>query len=209
MPPAPDALLLLFALPAALAPVLLRILSQSFMLREFDAAAGTRRPVGCPIPHGSLSAPRLHRPATRRHRRNLRRAPAARRSRTPRRLREARRAAAERAIPARKIRAVIRTRAAARIAVQLAFGSARVRATHAHHIYKGKPGRRTPTCVGTRAMFAYTARPASARFRAVITQAGVAELVDAPDSKSGYRKVVWVRFPPPAPAHIPNLCSCP
>ena len=33
----------------------------------------------------------------------------------------------------------------------------------------------------------------------LITQAGVAELVDAPDSKSGYRKVVWVRFPPPAP----------
>jgi hypothetical protein len=26
----------------------------------------------------------------------------------------------------------------------------------------------------------------------------VAELVDAPDSKSGGRKVVWVRVPPPA-----------
>jgi hypothetical protein len=28
--------------------------------------------------------------------------------------------------------------------------------------------------------------------------AGVAELADAPDSKSGSRKRVWVRFPPPA-----------
>jgi hypothetical protein len=29
--------------------------------------------------------------------------------------------------------------------------------------------------------------------------AGVVKLADAPDSKSGDRKVVWVRFPPPAP----------
>ena len=29
--------------------------------------------------------------------------------------------------------------------------------------------------------------------------AGVAELADAPDSKSGDRKVVWVRVPPPVP----------
>ena len=28
--------------------------------------------------------------------------------------------------------------------------------------------------------------------------AGVMELVDVPDSKSGERKLVWVRFPPPA-----------
>jgi hypothetical protein len=31
-----------------------------------------------------------------------------------------------------------------------------------------------------------------------VLHAGVAELVDAPDSKSGGRKVVWVRVPPPA-----------
>ena len=31
--------------------------------------------------------------------------------------------------------------------------------------------------------------------------AGVAELADAPDSKSGSRKRVWVRFPPPASAN--------
>ena len=30
--------------------------------------------------------------------------------------------------------------------------------------------------------------------------AGVAESVDAPDSKSGFRKEVGVRVPPPAPA---------
>jgi hypothetical protein len=33
--------------------------------------------------------------------------------------------------------------------------------------------------------------------------AGVAELADAPDSKSGGRKAVWVRFPPPAPLNFP------
>src|SRR5215217_3691833 len=36
-----------------------------------------------------------------------------------------------------------------------------------------------------------------------VLQAGVAELVDAPDSKSGGRKVVWVRVPPPAQAIFP------
>jgi hypothetical protein len=30
-------------------------------------------------------------------------------------------------------------------------------------------------------------------------QPGVAELADAPDSKSGGRKAVWVRPPPPGP----------
>jgi hypothetical protein len=41
-----------------------------------------------------------------------------------------------------------------------------------------------------------------AKFQArgkLILPAGVAELADAPDSKSGGRKAVWVRFPPPAP----------
>jgi hypothetical protein len=33
--------------------------------------------------------------------------------------------------------------------------------------------------------------------------AGVAELVDAPDSKSGDRKIVWVRVPPPAQDKLP------
>jgi len=37
VPPAPESLLLLFALPAALGPVLARILSQLSILREFDA----------------------------------------------------------------------------------------------------------------------------------------------------------------------------
>src|SRR5690606_1029665 len=32
--------------------------------------------------------------------------------------------------------------------------------------------------------------------------AGVAELVDAPDSKSGSGDRVWVRFPPPAPGGL-------
>jgi hypothetical protein len=34
-------------------------------------------------------------------------------------------------------------------------------------------------------------------------QAGMAELVDAPDSKSGDGDIVWVRFPLPAP----ELCQ--
>ncbi len=33
--------------------------------------------------------------------------------------------------------------------------------------------------------------------------AGVVELADAPDSKSGEGDLVWVRFPPPAPC----ICS--
>ena len=36
-------------------------------------------------------------------------------------------------------------------------------------------------------------------------RAGVAELADAPDSKSGGRKAVWVRFPPPAPPSAASL----
>src|ERR687897_632654 len=36
-----------------------------------------------------------------------------------------------------------------------------------------------------------------------VLHAGVAELVDAPDSKSGGRKVVWVRVPPPAQHRFP------
>ena len=36
-----------------------------------------------------------------------------------------------------------------------------------------------------------------------ILPAGVVKLADAPDSKSGDRKVVWVRFPPPAPNFSP------
>jgi hypothetical protein len=35
-------------------------------------------------------------------------------------------------------------------------------------------------------------------YNVAVLHAGVAELVDAPDSKSGGRKVVWVRVPPPA-----------
>ncbi len=38
------------------------------------------------------------------------------------------------------------------------------------------------------------------------TQAEVAELVDAPDSKSGARKGVWVRFPPSALSLDPPFC---
>jgi hypothetical protein len=34
--------------------------------------------------------------------------------------------------------------------------------------------------------------------------AGVAELVDAADSKSAALKSVWVRFPPPAPSQHPT-----
>ena len=33
----------------------------------------------------------------------------------------------------------------------------------------------------------------------IALHAGVVELVDAPDSKSGPRKGVWVQVPPPAP----------
>ena len=33
---------------------------------------------------------------------------------------------------------------------------------------------------------------------------GVAELADAPDSKSGGRKAVWVRPPPPGPEFLPS-----
>jgi hypothetical protein len=47
------------------------------------------------------------------------------------------------------------------------------------------------------------AEPVEARYVCMLTcvnlEAGVAELADAPDSKSGGRKAVWVRFPPPAP----------
>ena len=32
-----------------------------------------------------------------------------------------------------------------------------------------------------------------------LKKAGMAELVDAPDSKSGFPREVWVRFPLPAP----------
>jgi hypothetical protein len=35
--------------------------------------------------------------------------------------------------------------------------------------------------------------------------AGVVELADAPDSKSGGGNSVWVRLPPPAPYKINNL----
>ena len=35
-------------------------------------------------------------------------------------------------------------------------------------------------------------------YNVAVLHAGVAELVDAPDSKSGDRKIVWVRVPPPA-----------
>ena len=37
--------------------------------------------------------------------------------------------------------------------------------------------------------------------------AGVAESVDAPDSKSGFRKEVGVRVPPPAPSLLTNARS--
>ena len=40
-------------------------------------------------------------------------------------------------------------------------------------------------------------RPADTQNRE--TPAGVADLADAPDSKSGGRKAVWVRVPPPVP----------
>ena len=36
---------------------------------------------------------------------------------------------------------------------------------------------------------------------------GVAELADAPDSKSGGRKAVWVRPPPPGPFFPSNFSS--
>ena len=72
--------------------------------------------------------------------------------------------------------------------------TARVRARQAGQNSRGMGPRIAEACVGTELWFAYTSRPASARFRAVITQAGVAELVDAPDSKSGFRKKVKVRF---------------
>ena len=36
------------------------------------------------------------------------------------------------------------------------------------------------------------------RINAVTLEAGVVELADAPDSKSGEGNLVWVRFPPPA-----------
>jgi hypothetical protein len=35
--------------------------------------------------------------------------------------------------------------------------------------------------------------------------AGVAELVDAADSKSAFRKEVWVRVPPPVPSFFKGL----
>src|SRR5215210_8697452 len=52
------------------------------------------------------------------------------------------------------------------------------------------------------------ARPRSLRsfvhwYNVAVLHAGVAELVDAPDSKSGGRKVVWVRVPPPAQHKFP------
>ena len=51
------------------------------------------------------------------------------------------------------------------------------------------------------ALFAYNARPTRRAHLCgrQITLAGVAELVDALDSKSSSGNRVWVRFPPPAP----------
>ena len=40
-------------------------------------------------------------------------------------------------------------------------------------------------------------------YNVAVLRAGVAELVDAPDSKSGDRKIVWVRVPPPAQHRFP------
>ncbi len=47
----------------------------------------------------------------------------------------------------------------------------------------------------------------AARVRMLRHGAGVAELADAPDSKSGSRKGVWVRVPPPVPLALVRLTS--
>ena len=54
-------------------------------------------------------------------------------------------------------------------------------------------------CLARAAMARCTPRLAPHAYCIMIAViAGVAELADAPDSKSGSRKRVWVRFPPPA-----------
>jgi hypothetical protein len=51
----------------------------------------------------------------------------------------------------------------------------------------------------------FTSPPAEIYWRAV---ADVAELADAPDSKSGTRESVWVRPPPSAPSKSTTLWGC-
>ena len=52
-------------------------------------------------------------------------------------------------------------------------------------------------------------RPRHGRSHALETNAGVAELADAMDSKSIFRKEVGVRVPPPAPSLPRQAWDCP